>query len=389
MKNAVYFQSGGPTSVINTSLYGAIKAFQESNLIDKFYGSKFGIEGILNHDVIEFNKEEDYSFLKKIPSAILGSSRKKIDFNNDELMNKVLTFLKENSIHYIFVNGGNDSMDTGHQLVQYLNKVEYPCSIIGIPKTIDNDLDQMDFTPGFSSAVNYVVRTIMELNLDTRVYKKGRVTVVETMGRDAGWLALSSCLANDYQLGPDLIYIPEISFSIDQFLKDVENIYNKKHRVLVCVSEALKDCDGQYLFSNSNKVDAFGHIQLGSISKKLCEIIEDRLNLKTRYIEFSLMQRCSANLISKLDQEVAYQVGYNGVKFALEGLSGVICIKSSNDDISYILSDFVKVANVVKTVPLNYVNETKNGVSKIGKVYFERFKDDTIKFDIPDKFLWE
>ena len=388
MNNVIYFQSGGPTSVINTSLYGAIKAFQESDKIEKFYGSKYGIEGILNEDLIEIDSKEDYSSLLKIPSAVLGSSRKKIDFNDQHLMNKIIEVLKKYSIKYILVNGGNDSMDTANKLKKYFTSINFPCHVIGVCKTVDNDLEEMDFTPGFASAVNYIVKTVMEINLDTRVYKKGRVTIIETMGRDAGWLCLSSSIANDYNLGPDLIYLPERPFSVEQFIEDVKKVYEKKQRVLVCVSEALKDENGNYLFCDKNNVDAFGHFLLGSNSRKLCDLVELKLGYKTRNIELNLMQRCSSLLINKLDSEVAYNCGYHAIKFALDNLDGVVCVKF-NDQITYTLTSFDKVANLVKHVPLSFINEEGNGVSQVGKDYLKIFKDDSLKFEIPTIFRWE
>ena len=386
MNNAIYLQSGGPTSVINASFYGVIKAYQETNKIDVLYGSRFGLNGVIDDDLLEISKTRDYQDLCKIPGAILGSARLCVNLKDEEMLNKILETCKRHEIKYIFVNGGNDSMDTGMKLNDYFKQVDYPCSVVGVCKTIDNDLAEMDLTPGFPSAVNYINRTIMEVSLDVRSYKKGRVTIIETMGRDAGWLAASSVLATDHGLGPDLIYVPEVPFSIDNFLEDVKSIYEKKHRVLVVVSEALKDKEGKYVFCDAKSVDSFGHVQLGSISKNLSNLVSDKLGYPVRNIEFNLMQRCAAHIESKLDQEIAYECGVHAVHYALENKTGVVAVKVIDAFITYVLKDFKKVANVIRHMPQDYMNERGNFVSDKGKYYFEMFKDPSLNIDIPDEF---
>ena len=386
MNNAVYLQSGGPTSVINASFYGVIKAFQESNKIDSLYGSRFGLNGLIEDDLIEISKTRDYSSLLKIPGAIIGSARICIDMNDQEMLDKIVETLKTHDIRYVFVNGGNDSMDTGMKLNAYLKEINFPCTVVGICKTIDNDLAGMDLTPGFPSAVNYIVRTLMEVSLDIKSYKKGRVTIVETMGRDAGWLAASSSLATHYGLGPDLIYVPEASFDIEEFLHDVKEIYDRQNRVLIVVSEALKDKDGNYVFCDAKSVDAFGHVQLGSISKNLSNLVTDRLNLSTRNIEFNLMQRCASHIESKLDLEIAYECGIKAVHFALENKSGVVSIQIIDKFITYVLNEFEKVANEVRHLPREYMNERGNNISSLGEKYFDIFKDPSLYIDIPEEF---
>lgn len=384
VKNAVYFQSGGPTSVINTSFLGVIKKYQENDEVDVLYGSKYGIQGLIDDNLILIDKNKDYSSLSKIPGAILGSARVKLSNEFDKTYYQILDTLKKHSIEYIFINGGNDSMDTGNKLLSFLKKENYKCQVVGICKTIDNDLEEMDFSPGFPSAVNYIVKSIMEISLDTRSYKKGRVTIVETMGRDAGWLCASSFLANDFGYGPDLIYLPEVNFNVNNFLEDVKKVYQEQGRVLVCVSEALKDNRGNYIFNDNSKLDSFGHTQLGSISKTLCDIVKEKLNYPTRAIEFNLMQRCSSHIQSKLDTKVALECGENAYNFALDKKSGVICVRIDNGKINYRIENFEKIANRIRRVPLEFISEEGNGLSKKGKEYFEFFKDDSLKIDIPE-----
>lgn len=385
MKNAVYFQSGGPTSVINSSFYGVIKAYQESINIDTLYGAKFGLQGLIEDDLIKISKTKDYSSLLEIPGAILGSARLKLEDFNDPNYSKVLNVLKKHHIKYIFINGGNDSMDTGGKLSRYLKEHNYPCNVIGICKTIDNDLMGNDFSPGFASAVNYIVKSTMEIALDLKAYRKGRVTIIETMGRDAGWLAASSYLANEYDLGPDLIYVPECTFNIQEFLEDVKKIYQEKGKVLVVVSEALKDCNGDYLFADKNNLDTFGHVQLGSISMKLCDLVKKELKINTRYIEYNLMQRCAAHLQSKQDVEWAYNCGVKALEYALKNQEGVVSLVKNNK-IDYLLTPFNQVANNVRHMPRNYMNKRGNYISDDAKKYFSLFLDPTLKINIPEEF---
>lgn len=385
MKNAVYLQSGGPTAVINSSFYGVIKSYQENQGIDVLYGSRFGLQGLIEDNLIEINKEKDYSSLTKIPGAILGSARLRLKDEFDPLLDQILEVVKKHDIHYIYCNGGNDSMDTGDKLTKFFKRVNYPCTVVGICKTIDNDLCENDFSPGFASAVNYIVKSTMEIALDLKAYKKGRVTIVETMGRDAGWLAASSSLANRYNLGPDLIYVPECSFKKEEFLEDIKRIYQEKGKVFIVVSEALKDENGEYLFADTNNLDSFGHIQLGSISMKLCDLVKHELGINTRHIEYNLMQRCASHIASQNDITWAFSCGYNAVKFSLENKVGVVSIKKK-EEVTYQLVPFEKVANHIRHMPRNYMNERGNFVSQKGEEYFKTFIDDSLKIDIPEEF---
>ena len=248
----------------------------------------------------------------------------------------------------------------------------------------------MDHAPGYGSCVKFITRTLMELSLDINAYKKGRVTIIETMGRDTGWLAAASSLANEFNLGPDLIYVPEIPFSKEKFYEDIKRIYKEKGRVIVVVAEALKDKNGNYVASDNN-LDSFGHVQLGAISKLLADQVKKDLGINTRNVELSLVQRCASHIASSIDVKEAIEVGKHAVKFALEGKDGVVTIQrisSSPYKVEYVLGDLMKVANGIKYLPRNYINEEGNGVSKEFLDYARPFIDeDEIKITLGNKFI--
>lgn len=281
MKNALYFQSGGPTAVINASFYGVIEAYCKTDKIDTLYGARYGLEGVIKGDLIPIKKDLSlYDEIKDLNGAILGTARRQLKGSDDIGYAKVLETCKKFNIGYVFVNGGNDSMDTADKLNKFFLKIGFDCIVCGVPKTIDNDLVLTDHCPGFGSSVKFVVRSVSEIFLDINAFNPGRVTIVEIMGRDAGWLAASSAGASIFNLGPDLIYLPEKPFNIDNFLDDVNRVYHEKGRVLICVSEALKDANGKYI-SADEKLDSFGHVQLGSVSKYLTELVSGKLDRKS------------------------------------------------------------------------------------------------------------
>lgn len=359
-------QSGGPTSVINASLAGIIEESLNNEQIEKIYGTLNGIDGIINHNIIDLSNEdlETLSLLKVTPSSILGSARFKLsDFNIDDTHYKIIVdVFKKLNIKYFFYIGGNDSMDTCHKIFEYFKKIDFDCKVIGIPKTIDNDLVETDHTPGYGSSIKYIATTMAEIYQDISCYKKGRVTIVEIMGRDAGWLTAGSKLASLSNNGPDLIYLPEKPFNIDNFLLKVSNIYQQKGHVLVALSEGIRDKDGNYILSyrNFNSQDSFGHLQLGGVGQVVAEIVNKKLGLPIRSIELNLPQRCSSHISSLTDIEEAYKCGKYGLKYALEGHSGkmVTMIRDTNNpyNINYQLIDLNKVANYVKIVPDYYIN---------------------------------
>ena len=368
MRNAIYFQSGGPTQVINASFYGVIKGYlKHQDEIGILYGSRYGIEGIINDDLVVIEKDISiYEEIKEMNGAILGSARLKLKGLEDPKYAQILETFRKYDIGYVFVNGGNDSMDTADKLNKYFEQAGYDCIVIGIPKTIDNDLVNIDHTPGYGSASKYIVRTVMEVALDLQVYSKGRVTLMEMMGRDSGWLTACSAAANLYNLGPDLIYLPEVPFDMKKFLKDVKEVYERKGYAFVCVSEALKNEKGEYV-SSIGMVDVFGHQQLGSIGRFLEDVINQQLHIKTRSIELSLLQRASSHIQSNVDREEAILVGEKAVDFAINHDVGMVTIVRESTTpykVSYQLTPLKDVANAIKTIPLEWINEERNGVTQ-------------------------
>ncbi|PAT02014.1 hypothetical protein CI105_03905 [Candidatus Izimaplasma bacterium ZiA1] len=365
--NLIYGQSGGPSSVINASAYGVISEALKSDLIENVLVMKNGISGILNNEYyVENDFIEDLELLKNTPASAFGSVRYKLksyieDIHDFEIIHD---FFKNNNIRYFLYNGGNDSMDTCVKLSEYMNHVDYDVKIIGIPKTIDNDLPSTDHTPGFGSAAKYIINTLMEINRDMAVYPRSKVTIVEIMGRHAGWLTASSMVAKQSGTGPDLIYVPEVAFDIDDFLVKVENIYNKKQSCLIAVSEGIKDHQGYFVGLNSDFKDAFGHNQLGGVAMKLGELVKAKLKIDYRSIELSTTQRAASHLRSKTDVLEAIEVGRHGVLFALQGYTNkmVTINRTSNKDyhIEYGIEDTFKIANKEQVIPNHMFDENNN-----------------------------
>ncbi len=362
--SCIIAQSGGPTAVINSSLLGVIDAAKKMNM-KHIYGALNGIDGILNERIIDLNTEDEteLSYLKNTPSAALGSVRLHLkDYTSDPATyEKIHEVFKKLNIRYFFYIGGNDSMDTCHKVSEYFKNNSYDCKVIGIPKTIDNDLIGTDHTPGFGSSVKYITNVLSEIYLDTHAYKKGRVTVVEIMGRNAGWLTASAILTKLSNTPVDLIYLPEAPFDINKFLDKVKKIYEQKQKVLVAVSEGIKNKDGEYFLKShmSNKTDAFGHTQLGGVGQVLSEIVSDKLNLPVRAVELNLPQRASSHIASATDIEEAYNCGLFALEQAVNGETGkmVIMKRINNYQIEYQLMDIKGIANAVKEVPQEYINQ--------------------------------
>jgi 6-phosphofructokinase 1 len=325
MKNMVYIQSGGPTSVINTSLYGAIREAQKHHdKIGHIYGSIHGIEGLIDDELIDIEKEDDeqIEYLLQTPGSILGTTRRKLPKDiHDETYLKIIENIKKHDIGYVFVNGGNDSMDTCYKLSLLCKELNLDVKVIGVPKTIDNDLACTDHSLGFPSAAKYVINSINAFAKDAQCFKVGKIHVVEIMGRNAGWLtAAVDLLPEDTR--PDLIYLPEKPFDIDEFIDDVKKVHEKKGYGIIAISEGIN-----IKRDNANaRVDGFGHAQLGGAAAYLCEVIEAKTGLPTRAIEFSLLQRACPVFISKVDREEAIQTGTLAVQAALEGHTGEMII---------------------------------------------------------------
>lgn len=381
MKNLVgacmFGQSGGPTSVINSSAAGVfIEALAQKN-ITKVYGAANGIKGILTENFYDMGKEDEKELylLKNTPSSALGSVRYKLKSveEDDTDYKRILEVFKKYNIRYFFYNGGNDSMDTCNKISKFLLKSGYECNIIGVPKTIDNDLYGTDHCPGYGSAAKYVATTLMELYLDARVYDKGQITIVEIMGRNAGWLTAASALAQYKGQGPDLIYLPEQPFDIDKFLKQVKEVSDKNDgKCIVALSEGIKTKDGQYVVeaiaSNSASKDSFGHTQLGGVAATLANLVKEKIGGKVRAIEFSLMQRCGAHLASKTDVEEAFEAGRTAVKAACAGETDKMVVferqPGKEYKIEYKLMNIELAANTEKKVPDNWILPDNKGLTQ-------------------------
>jgi 6-phosphofructokinase 1 len=354
MKNMVYIQSGGPTSVINTSLYGAIKeAKKHPDLIGHIYGSQHGVEGLLYDDLIDLGLEDDeqIELLLQTPGSILGTTRKKLpkDIHSPEYA-AIIENIKKHNIGYVFINGGNDSMDTCNKLAKLVKELGIEdVKVIGVPKTIDNDLACTDHSLGFPSAAKFVINSINAFAMDANCFAKGKVHIVEIMGRDAGWLTASVDLLPE-QTRPHLIYLPEMKFDLEQFLVDVQKVYKEKGFALVAISEGL-----QFERDMTNvRVDGFGHAQLGGAAAELCRIVENRLDIGTRAVEFSIIQRAFPQYVSLVDRKEAIETGKRAVLAALKGRTGKMIIferVSQNPyKIKYKLAPLSKVANAVSHV---------------------------------------
>ncbi len=340
LKGALIFgQSGGPSSVINSSAAGVfVEALKQEN-ITAVYGAAHGIRGVLDEEFYDISKEDmkELLLLKNTPSSALGSVRYKLkDVKKDDTdYKRLLEVFKKYNIRYFFYNGGNDSMDTCNKISKFMKKSGWECRVMGVPKTIDNDLYGTDHCPGYASAAKYVATTMMELKLDATVYDTPMITVVEIMGRHAGWLTAASALAGYKGLGPDLIYLPEVPFTVDKFLKDVEKKFKENNgKVMIAVSEGIADEKGTLIaetMSENVQKDSFGHVQLGGVGSMLANLCKEKFGAKTRGIEFSLMQRCGAHLASKVDVEEAFKSGAAAVKYAVRGTTDKMVVLKRDD----------------------------------------------------------
>ncbi len=367
-------QSGGPSSVINCSAYGVIKTALDSEYVTKVYGANHGIKGVLD-DRLMIMDEEDPAELERLlytPSSALGSCRYKIaDPDVDDTdYKRILEIFQKYNVRYFFYNGGNDSMDTCNKISKYMQKVGYECRIMGVPKTIDNDLFGTDHCPGFASAAKYIATSIMEVSRDCQVYDTGMVTIVECMGRHAGWLTAAAALANVKNDGPDLIYLPERDFDMDQFIADVKRIYAEKKNCLVAVSEGIHYADGSFVSeAKTSGTDGFGHAQLGGLAARLADVVKAATGAKVRGIELSLLQRCATHCASGTDIAESFLSGKTAVEAAIAGetdkMVGFACTRDENGyKCEPKLFDLSLVANTEKKVPLEWINEAGNGVNQ-------------------------
>ena len=375
--NVVVGQSGGPTSVINSSLAGVYKTAKDLGA-PKVYGMRYGIQGFLERNLVDLDdklrSEMDIELLKRTPSAYLGSCRFKLpEYDaNSEIYKKIFALLEELEITAFFYIGGNDSMDTINKLSKYAATIGSPIRFIGVPKTIDNDLDITDHTPGFGSAAKYIASVSKELIRDSLVYDQKQITIIEIMGRNAGWLTAAAALAKSEDCeGVDLLYLPELPFDIDKFLDKVERLFLTKKALVVAVSEGIKTADGKYVFEygvHSAYVDAFGHKQMSGTASYLANLCGQKFGCKSRAIELSTLQRCAGHLTSRVDITEAYQVGGTAVSAAFSGETGKMVILKRVSSDPYIcttdLYDVDKIANVEKKVPPEWITEDGTNVSQ-------------------------
>ena len=367
-------QSGGPTSVINSSVLGALEAALDNPSITRVFGMAHGIKGLLNDDLYDIDKEdrEELALLRYTPSSALGSCRYKLaDPDVDDTdYKRILEIFKKYDVRYFFYNGGNDSMDTCNKVSKYMMKSGYECRVMGIPKTIDNDLFGTDHCPGFASAAKYIATSCMEIYQDARVYDTGMVCVVEIMGRHAGWLAGAAGLATAMGAGPDLVYLPETDFDMKKFLADVKRIYDEKGNCLVAVSEGIHYADGSFVSeAKTSATDGFGHAQLGGLASMLADTVKNELGCKVRGIELSLLQRCAAHCASGTDMAESFMSGKVAVESAVSGTTdkmvGFECTRDANGyHCEPKLFDLSLVANTEKKLPLEWINAEGNGVTQ-------------------------
>ncbi len=376
-KNAVVGQSGGPTAVINASLYGTVyEALNREDEIGTVYGMINGIEGFLNDQVMDMaplEESKELELIRTTPGSYLGSCRYKLPEDlNDPVYPQLFARFEAYNIGYFFYIGGNDSMDTVSKLSRYAEKISSDIRVIGIPKTIDNDLVETDHTPGFGSAAKYVASTVREIAIDASVYdNKKSVTIVEIMGRHAGWLTAASALARKFEHdNPVLIYLPETDFNQDAFIEKVRTSLETTPNLVVCISEGIHDNTGTFICEYSNDVgtDTFGHKMLTGSGKYLENLVKERLGVKVRSVELNVCQRCSSSMLSKTDQKEAIASGAYGVKAALNGASGkmVAFERLDGDDyqIDYVLKDVNVICNQEKCVPVTWITADGSDVTE-------------------------
>lgn len=370
---AIFGQSGGPTTVINSSAAGVIQTALKQGCITKMYGAAHGIRGMLDEEFYDMSKEDSYELdlLKTTPSSALGSVRYKLKDADEDPTDylRLLEVFKKYNIRYFFYNGGNDSMDTCNKISKFMQKSGYEMRVMGVPKTIDNDLFGTDHCPGYGSAAKYVATSTMEVYHDARVYDTGMVTVLEVMGRHAGWLTAATALAAYKGQGPDLIYVPELPFNLEQFISDVKRVYEKNGKVIVAVSEGAQYADGRFV-ADSGVRDAFGHAQLGGVATTLANIAKEQIGCKVRGIEFSLLQRCASHCASLNDVNEAYMAGETAVLKAVEGYTD-FCIgfdRQTGANGEYVcapkLIPLSDIANTERKLPREWINEEGNFVTQ-------------------------
>ncbi len=367
-RNCLVAQSGGPTAAINASLAGVIEQSLKSDDIDVVYGARNGVQGIIEDRLVTLNdifaSEGKIEMLKNTPAMFLGSCRYKLaDYTKDTTdYDRICEIFLKYDIGYFFYIGGNDSMDTVAKLSGYVRDKGLQVKIVGVPKTIDNDLFCIDHTPGFGSAAKYIATSILEMAHDTYIYHIDTVLIVEIMGRNAGWLTAASALARtQYSEAPHLIYLPERAFDKKAFVEKVKSLLSEKHHVIVAVSEGIKDGDGNYISAQGGRVDKFGHVMLSGTGNVLEDLVADEIGCKVRSVELNVLQRSASHISSKTDIDESFRLGINAVELALSGSTGVMSTLTRVSDEPYRVefgqADIEKIANFEKKIPQEWISE--------------------------------
>jgi len=380
-KNAFYAQSGGVTSVINASASAVILEAKKSQKIGKVYAGKNGILGALREELIDTSKESKkfIESLKYRPGGVFGSCRYKLKSIEENLKEykRLIEVFQAHDIGYFFYNGGNDSADTALKISQISNKLNYPLQCIAIPKTVDNDLAVTDCCPGFGSVAKYVVTSTIEAALDVESMHESstKVFILEVMGRHAGWIAGSSCLAQDSHPGaPHIILLPEVSFNQRKFLSKVKDTVKKNGFCVIVASEGIKDSTGKFIAESDSK-DAFGHSQLGGVAPRLAELVNNKLKLKNHWAVADYLQRSASHLSSGVDRTQAYEVGKKAVRFAVNGQNGVMPVIKRKSSKPYrwevVSAPLTKIANVEKKLPAGFIKKDGFGMTKRARNYFQ------------------
>jgi len=370
-QNLLVAQSGGPTAVINSSICGIVEEALQRGRIRSIYGAVNGILGVLHEELVDLRQEDPSSIrnLRKTPSAALGSCRYKL---SDRDFNRLMEVFLAHDIGYFLYAGGNDSMDTAHKIAKLAAERKYELRVMGVPKTVDNDLPITDHCPGYGSVSRFNAIATRDSILDTEaIYTTDTVKIIETMGRDTGWITASTALAKETEeIGPHLIYLPERTFILDKFLNDVKEVYDRLGRVVLCVCEGLKDESGAFLKASTQGIDTdkFGHAQLGGVGDYLVNVISGKLKLKARYDKPGTIQRVSMQCASQIDVEEAYRVGQVALTSAVEGESDkmVTLIRNQNDPYHSEtgLVELEEVALKTKKVPDEFINKNSNFVTR-------------------------
>mgnify|MGYP001177618289 FL=1 len=380
-KNAFYAQSGGVTSVINASASAVILEARKSKKIGKVYAAKNGILGALREELIDTSKESK-KFIESLqfrPGGVFGSCRYKLKDINENLLEyeRLIEVFEAHNIGYFFYNGGNDSADTALKISQISNKLSYPLQCIAIPKTVDNDLAVTDCCPGFGSVAKYVVTSTIEaaLDVESMCETSTKVFILEVMGRHAGWIAGSSCIAQEsHPNAPHIILLPEVNFNQVKFLAKVKQIVKKNGFCVIVASEGVKNSKGKFL-AESDSIDAFGHSQLGGVAPYLADLINKKLKLKNHWAVADYLQRSATHLSSEVDRTHAYEVGKKAVQYAIKGLNGVMPVIKRKSSLPYkweiVPAPLTKIANVEKKLPASFIASDGFGMTNKARKYFK------------------